>query len=88
MKLNNAPSPEVVAVNGTVVAQGTPFDVFTPGTLRKVYGADLTVIHQDGMVVIADAPHGFREALRSSPTEAREALVTAGSLPLDGRRPR
>ena len=57
--------PEVVAINRTVVAQGTPAEVFTKSTLRKVYGADLTVIHEDGMVVVADAPHRFREALEA-----------------------
>jgi zinc/manganese transport system ATP-binding protein len=55
--------PQVVAIRRTVVAQGSPLEVFTKETLRRVYGADLTVIHQDGMVVIADAPHRFREAL-------------------------
>ena len=55
--------PEVVAVNGTVVAHGSPAEVFTPDTLRMLYGAELTVIHQQGMVIVADAPHAFREAL-------------------------
>jgi ABC-type Mn2+/Zn2+ transport system ATPase subunit len=58
--------PEVVALNGTVVAQGSPEEVFTQGTLRLVYGADLTVLHENGMVIIADAPHQFRAALAST----------------------
>ena len=55
--------PEVVAVNRTIVAHGSPAEVFTPATLRTLYGAELTVIHQHGMVIVADAPHSFREAL-------------------------
>jgi zinc/manganese transport system ATP-binding protein/zinc transport system ATP-binding protein len=57
--------PWVVCVNGGIVAEGDPDDIFTPGILGRTYGADLRVVRQDGLVLVADAaPHRLREALR------------------------
>jgi zinc/manganese transport system ATP-binding protein len=56
--------PEVVCVNRGIVAQGAPEDVFTPAVLRRTYGADLQVVRQDGLLLVADAaPHTLRAAL-------------------------
>ena len=57
--------PWVVCVNGGVVAEGDPDEIFTPGILGQTYGADLRVVRQDGLVLVADAaPHRLRDALR------------------------
>jgi ABC-type Mn2+/Zn2+ transport system ATPase subunit len=57
--------PWVVCVNGGIVAEGDPDEIFTPGILGRTYGADLRVVRQDGLVLVADAaPHRLREALR------------------------
>jgi zinc/manganese transport system ATP-binding protein len=57
--------PWVVCVNGAVVAEGDPDDIFTAAILGRTYGADLRVVRQDGLVLVADAaPHRLRDALR------------------------
>lgn len=57
--------PWVVCVNRAVIAEGDPDDIFTSGILGRTYGADLRVVRQDGIVLVADAaPHRLRNALR------------------------
>jgi ABC-type Mn2+/Zn2+ transport system ATPase subunit len=57
--------PWVVCVNGRVVAEGDPDEIFTSAILGRTYGADLRVVRQDGLVLVADAaPHRLRDALR------------------------
>lgn len=57
--------PWVVCVNRTVIAEGDPDRVFTAEILGATYDADLRVVRQDGMVLVADAaPHRMRDALR------------------------
>ncbi len=57
--------PYVVCVNRRIVAQGDPDTVFTSEILNATYAADLRIVRQDGMVLVADAaPHRLREALR------------------------
>jgi zinc/manganese transport system ATP-binding protein len=57
--------PWVVCVNRRVVAEGDPDDIFTSKILGRTYGADLRVVRQEGIVLVADAaPHQLRNALR------------------------
>jgi ABC-type Mn2+/Zn2+ transport system ATPase subunit len=57
--------PWVVCVNGRVIAEGDPDDIFTSAILGQTYGADLRVVRQDGIVLVADAaPHRLRDAMR------------------------
>ena len=57
--------PEVLCVNRGLVAHGAPDDVFTTPILSRTYGADLHVVRQDGLLLVADAaPHRLRDALR------------------------
>lgn len=57
--------PWVVCVNGAIVAEGDPDRIFTSAVLGRTYGADLRVVRQDGLVLVADAaPHRLRNALR------------------------
>ena len=57
--------PWVVCVNGAVVAEGDPDEIFTPDILGRTYGADLRVVRHDGLVLVADAaPHRLRDAIR------------------------
>jgi zinc/manganese transport system ATP-binding protein/zinc transport system ATP-binding protein len=57
--------PHVVCVNRRIIAQGDPDAVFTSEILNATYAADLRVVRQDGMVLVADAaPHRMRDALR------------------------
>jgi len=57
--------PWVVCVNGRVVAEGDPDEIFTSEILGRTYDAELRVVRQDGIVLVADAaPHRLRDALR------------------------
>jgi zinc/manganese transport system ATP-binding protein/zinc transport system ATP-binding protein len=60
--------PWVICVRGAIVASGDPEEVFTTEVLTKTYGAKLEVVRKDGLLLIADAPHGLREQLRHSHT--------------------
>lgn len=51
--------PEVVCLNGRVIAHGPPEAVFTPPVLRATFGSEMIVFHHDGVLLTADAPpHG------------------------------
>ncbi|HEX5825197.1 MAG TPA: metal ABC transporter ATP-binding protein [Candidatus Limnocylindrales bacterium] len=57
--------PWVVCVNGSIIAEGDPDDIFTAEVLGRTYGADLRVVRHDGIILVADAaPHRLRDALR------------------------
>jgi zinc/manganese transport system ATP-binding protein/zinc transport system ATP-binding protein len=57
--------PWVVCVNRRVIAEGDPDEIFTAAILGRTYGAELRVVRQDGVVLVADAaPHRLREAIR------------------------
>jgi ABC-type Mn2+/Zn2+ transport system ATPase subunit len=59
--------PWVVCVNRRVIAEGNPDAIFTASILNRTYAADLRIVRQDGMVLVADAaPHELRSALRHS----------------------
>ena len=49
--------PWVVCLNKTIVAEGPPSEVFTPETLQRTYGAEMPVIHYQGMTLVAESPH-------------------------------
>jgi ABC-type Mn2+/Zn2+ transport system ATPase subunit len=53
--------PSLVCVNRRVLGAGTPNEVLTPEVLRNLYGADMLVVRQDGMLLIGDVPSAFRE---------------------------
>ncbi len=52
--------PRVLCLNQTVVADGSPMAVFTPGVLRATYGTDVRVIRDGDMVFVADETHLLR----------------------------
>jgi ABC-type Mn2+/Zn2+ transport system ATPase subunit len=65
--------PWVVCVNGQVIAEGDPDEIFTSAILGRTYGAALRVVRQDGVVLVADAaPHRLRDALRHSHADGFE----------------
>jgi ABC-type Mn2+/Zn2+ transport system ATPase subunit len=57
--------PWVVCLNRTVIAQGTPDDVFVPETLNATYHGDMVVVRQDGMIFVQERPHshGYRDII-------------------------
>ena len=49
--------PEIVCVNGRLVAQGTPVAILTPEVLEETFGARMEVLEHLGMRVVVDEPH-------------------------------
>ena len=51
--------PELVCLNGRVVAQGHPDEVLRPDVLRATFGSEMIVFEHEGLLLTADAPeHG------------------------------
>ena len=54
--------PELVCINGHVVAQGSPQQVIVPDVLEETFGARLEVLQHLGMPVVVDGAHPLRSA--------------------------
>jgi zinc/manganese transport system ATP-binding protein/zinc transport system ATP-binding protein len=67
--------PWVVCVNQTIVAQGSPAEVYTPENLRRTYGAEMAVFQYEGMTLVAEAPHhiGLHHQHHAAGVAGREA---------------
>jgi zinc/manganese transport system ATP-binding protein/zinc transport system ATP-binding protein len=46
--------PHVVCLNHSVVAQGSPSEVFTPDLLSRTYGAEMLVVREGGLILVAE----------------------------------
>ena len=53
--------PSLICINRRVVAAGTPNEVLTERVLRELYGAEMLVVRQDGMLLIGDVPSALQE---------------------------
>jgi len=53
--------PSLVCINRRLIAVGTPQEVLTPDVLSQLYGADMVVIQQEGMLLIGDLPSAFKD---------------------------
>ena len=51
--------PWLVCLAGRVLAEGPPADVITPEVLHQTYGAEMPVIHYEGMPIVAESPHRY-----------------------------
>ena len=51
--------PWVVCMNGRIVAEGPPSDVFTPEILKETYNAEIHITEYQGMKLVAESPHYF-----------------------------
>jgi len=49
--------PWVVCVNRRIIAEGPPSRVYTPEILKETYGAEMGVVHYQGMTLVAETPH-------------------------------
>ena len=56
--------PWVVCVNGGVIAEGPPAQVYDPAILKRTYGADMAVFQYEGMTLVAETPHRLGGAAR------------------------
>jgi ABC-type Mn2+/Zn2+ transport system ATPase subunit len=52
--------PRLVALNGVVVADGSPRELFTTEVLRATFGAEMIVLTHEGLRFAADLPTGHR----------------------------
>ncbi|MCC7104693.1 MAG: metal ABC transporter ATP-binding protein [Chloroflexi bacterium] len=52
--------PWVVCMNGRILAEGHPDDVFTPDILSRTYGSEMVVLREGGMIVVADKLSALR----------------------------
>jgi zinc/manganese transport system ATP-binding protein/zinc transport system ATP-binding protein len=46
--------PWVICMNRTVVAEGTPEEVFTPEVLSRTYGAEMVVLREADLILVSD----------------------------------
>ena len=51
--------PWIVCLAGRILAEGPPSEVITTEVLRLTYGAEMPVIHYDGMTIVAERPHSY-----------------------------
>ncbi len=51
--------PWIVCLNGRIVAEGPPQEIFTPEILKRTYNADIHVTEYQGMKLVAESPHLF-----------------------------
>jgi len=83
-----AHAPWVICLNRTIIAQGTPQQVFTDAVLSRTYQGDMQVIHHDGMILVHRRPDR-RNGRSAFPNAARvePARALAPEMPVDGRVP-
>ncbi|MCH7627054.1 MAG: ABC transporter ATP-binding protein, partial [Chloroflexi bacterium] len=60
--------PWIVCLNGRIVAEGPPSEIFTPEILKRTYNADIHVTEYEGMKLVAESPHVFGRNDRSGST--------------------
>ena len=53
--------PWIVCLAGRVLAEGPPSEVITTEVLKLTYGAEMPVIHYDGMTIVAESPHSYHQ---------------------------
>ena len=51
--------PWIVCLAGRILAEGPPSEVITTEVLRLTYGAEMPVIHYEGMTIVAESPHSY-----------------------------
>ena len=51
--------PWIVCLAGRILAEGPPSEVITTEVLKLTYGAEMPVIHYDGMTIVAESPHSY-----------------------------
>ena len=49
--------PWVVCLNGEIVAEGPPSEVFTPDILRRTYNAEIHITEYESMKLVSESPH-------------------------------
>ncbi|MBA3944530.1 MAG: metal ABC transporter ATP-binding protein [Herpetosiphonaceae bacterium] len=58
--------PWVICLNRAVIAQGRPNHIFTTEVLSRTFNAEMMVIKQGDLLLVADRPHGFADLAASN----------------------
>jgi ABC-type Mn2+/Zn2+ transport system ATPase subunit len=53
--------PGLVCINRKLVAAGPPDEVLTPSVLEATYGQRMSVLHEEGRVIVVDEPAATRD---------------------------
>ena len=48
--------PNLICLNRRIVGAGPPSEILTTDTLRALYGAEMLIVRQDGMLLVGDRP--------------------------------
>ena len=70
--------PWVVCINGRKLAEGPPAEVITSDILKETYGAEMPVIHYEGMTIVAESPHFFGNGGAANGKEPAKEAVEVG----------
>lgn len=70
--------PWVICLNQTVIAQGRPTNIFTSEVLSRTFNAEMLVIKQGDLMLVADKPHAFGE-LPVGITELEASIAASGA---------
>jgi ABC-type Mn2+/Zn2+ transport system ATPase subunit len=53
--------PSLICLNRRVVAAGPPGEVLTRDTLRALYGSEMLIVRQEGMLLVGDRPSAVED---------------------------
>jgi zinc/manganese transport system ATP-binding protein len=67
--------PWVVCLNGRIIAEGHPDDVFTPEILSRTYGSEMVVLREGNLILVADKLGSLR-GIEGHPPDAHQDDVT------------
>ena len=71
--------PWIVCLNGRVLAEGPPAQVITSETLKLTYGAEMPVIHYQGMTLVAESPHAYGQHAQEPEIQELESAHADGT---------
>jgi ABC-type Mn2+/Zn2+ transport system ATPase subunit len=53
--------PSLICLNRRIVGAGSPSEILTTETLRELYGAEMLIVRQDGMLLVGDRPSAIED---------------------------
>jgi zinc/manganese transport system ATP-binding protein len=53
--------PSLICLNRRVIGAGAPQEILTAETLRALYGTDMLIVRQDGVVLVGDRPSAIED---------------------------
>jgi zinc/manganese transport system ATP-binding protein len=53
--------PSLICLNRSIVGAGPPGEILTTETLRALYGAEMLIVRQDGMLLFGDRPSAIED---------------------------